>query len=197
MPNFLTRKKIVIPVILIVCMLAFIFIRLATRAPVRSQANDVQGLPVVTYSDDSPEAEAAAAPDLIGVHITGAVNSPGFYEVERETRVNDLIQIAGGATEYANLNAINLAEFVYDQQQIHVPTDGEIVPGSVGRLRINLNTATEDELQQLQGVGPATARNIIELRRQMGGFRRIEDIMNVRGISVNRFEAIKDYIIVP
>ena len=189
--NFLSQKKIIIPIILIACMLLFIVISLASRGP----AENVGGSSVVGYSEDVHD--VFVQPDLIGVHITGAVYSPGFYEVERRTRVNELIEIAGGATVYANLAAINLAEFVFDQQQIHVPTDGEIVPGTTGQMRINLNTATETELQQLAGVGEVTAQNIIELRQRMGGFRRVEDIMNVRGISVNRFEAIRDYIIVP
>ena len=189
--NFLSQKKILIPIILIVCMLLFIIISLAARGPVRNVDRSSE----VRYSDET--SESLVPLDLIGVHITGAVNSPGFYEVPRQTRVNDLIQIAGGALENARLDAINLAEFVFDQQQIHVPANGEVVPGNPGRLRINLNTATATELQQLSGVGEVTAQNIIALRNQMGGFRRVEDIMNVRGISVNRFEAMRDYIIVP
>jgi len=191
MPNFLSQKKIIIPIILIACMLLFIVIRLASR---EQGANLGGNYSTVEYN--ATPSENAAQLGLIGVHITGAVNSPGFFEVERGTRVNDLIQIAGGALYSARLDAVNLAEFVFDQQQIHIPIDGEIVPGTSGRLRINLNTASETELRQLSGVGEVTARNIIELRNQMGGFRRIEDIMNVSGISVNRFEAIRDYIIV-
>ena len=193
MLNFLSQKKILIPIILIICMLLFIVISLASRGAVRN----VGDFPDVGYGYADETSEIQIPSDLIGVHITGAVNSPGFYEVERQTRVNDLIEIAGGVTEYARLDAINLAEFVFDQQQIHVPADGEVVPGDPGRLRINLNTATAMELQQLSGVGEVTAQNIIDLRNRMGGFRRVEDIMNVRGISVNRFEAMRDYIIVP
>jgi competence protein ComEA len=193
--DFLKQKKIIVPIILIVCMLLFIVINLSTRERPRREYSENGGSSPVGHSGELPE--LTETQNLIGVHITGAVSSPGFYEVERGVRVNDLIQIAGGAAEGANLNAVNLAEFVFDQQQIHIPTEREVVPNSQGRLRINLNTATEAELQQLSGVGEVTARNIIELRQQMGGFHRIEDIMNVRGISVNRFEAMRDYIVVP
>ena len=193
MPKFLTRKEVVIPIILIACMLLFIVVRLAIRDRY-SIDGDIYGYPVVVATDDADE--NAVNFDVIGVHITGAVNNPGFYEVPRGSRVNDLIQIAGGATEYAFLDAINLAEIAHDQMQIHVPVSGEMTPDGLQR-RINLNTATAAELQTLPGVGPAVATRIIDLRQRMGGFRRVEDLLNVNGIGPTVFENMRDLIIVP
>jgi len=185
MPNFLTNKKIMIPVVLIACMLLFIVIRLATR--------DVPSGSVVVDTNETSDVEVT----MIGIHITGAVNNPGFYEIPRGSRVNDVIGYAGGAAEYAFLDGVNLAEIVFDQQQIHVPTEGETVPGNPGQRRVNLNTATSLELQTLPRVGEVTAQRIIETRQQMGGFRRVEDIINVRGITATWLEENGDLIVVP
>jgi len=184
MPDFLQNKKVVIPIILIAAMLLFIVISLGCRG--------AGGDSIV----DTEEPEEMQIAPTIGVHITGAVYYPGFFEVERGSRINDIVQLAGGATYNANLGGINLAEVAFDQQQIHIPMDGEMTPDGTGR-RINLNTANSRELQELPGVGEATAERIIELRQRMGGFNRVEDIMNVQGISAGRFEQMRDMIVVP
>jgi len=174
-------------------MLLFIVVRLAIRDRYGVDG-DVYGYPVVIATDEDDE--SAVNVDVIGVHITGAVYAPGFYEVPRGSRINDLVQIAGGATEYAFLDAINLAEIAHDQMQVHVPVRGEMTPDGLQR-RINLNTATSAELQTLPGVGEAVAARIIDLRQRMGGFRRVEDLLNVNGIGPTVFENMRDLIVVP
>jgi len=190
MSNFFMQKKIFIPIILIACMLLFIVVRLATRPSGESSESSH-----VTYTGDIDESGGDLV--MIGIHIAGAVNEPGFLELPRGSRINDAIELAGGASYDAYLDGLNLAERVHDEMQIFVPRHGEMVPDGSGRRRINLNTATAAELRTLPGVGEVTAQNIIDLRIQMGGFRRTEDIMNVRGISADRFAEMRDLITVP
>ena len=189
--NFLKKREILVPSILIVCMLLFIGIRLALKD---TQPSDE----FIVSTSDTSTVSTADEPELIGVHIKGAVHFPGFYEVERGLRVNDLIKLAGGMTDDAYPDAINLAEHLFDAMEVYLPTIGEIVPNSQGnRRKININTASAKELEELPNIGPVSAEKIIEVRQRMGGFKKIEDIMNVQGISEARFEAIKDLIIVP
>ena len=131
------------------------------------------------------------------VHVAGAVRRPGVYRVPAGGRVQDAIRCAGGATRKANLDAINLAAPVQDGVQIVVPgaaAPGAAAPGVPGGAAggpINLNTATEAELETLDGVGPAIAGKIIDYRKQHGGFRSVEDLTQVSGIGPKRLAALK------
>jgi len=193
MSDFFTQKKVIVPGLLIIAMLSFIVLRLA----ICSDRFDA-GLSVLDYAYADESDETAVTAETIGVHITGAVNNPGFFEVPRGSRIYQVIEIAGGAAENAYFGvSVNLAERVHDEMQIFVPRYGEMIPDGSGRRRINLNTANATELQTLPGIGESRARDIIERRTQMGGFRRAEDLMTVRGIGQATFERLLDYIIVP
>jgi competence protein ComEA len=141
----------------------------------------------------------------IVVHITGAVPRPGVYALPQGARVQDAISAAGGFLAEAEKSGINLARVLEDGEQIEIPyTEGATIvlatPGvevitSPTEL-ININTASQFELESLPGIGPTTAEKIIEYREENGPFATIEDIMNVSGIGPGTFERIKDLITV-
>jgi len=138
------------------------------------------------------------------VHITGEVMSPGVYELQPGVRVIDLVDAAGGFTEQANQEGINLARKIFDGDHIHVPSEFETeIPEPVGESTtgenfgfefVNINIASQLELEALPGIGPAKAEEIITYRETQGWFTTIEDIMEVPGIGPVLFEGIKERI---
>lgn len=169
------------------------------------------------------EDDDAKASGTIYVDIGGAVNEPMLAELPRESRVEDAIVAAGGLTDEADLTSVNRAEFLEDGEKIYIPklaedgsavTDGGVsgskvtadggIPGSNGAAggaadstpggKININTADASLLQEITGVGPATAQKIINYRNTNGRFKMIEDIKNVSGIGDKTFEKMKDQI---
>ena len=136
------------------------------------------------------------------VHVAGAVRSPGVYHLRDGERIQDAVRRAGGPRPGADLNAINLAAKVADGQQVVVPRRGAAGPAPVGgaaagepggppQAPVSLNTATAEQLDTLDGVGPATARKILEYRRQHGGFRSIDDLGEIPGIGPKRLAALR------
>ncbi len=139
----------------------------------------------------------------IKVYVTGLVKSPGVYTMREGDRVDDAIKLAGGALDGADLSNVNLAEKVKDEQMIKVPKIGEndvsndkSSGSNAANGKININTATKEELDTLPGIGEVTAQRIIDFREQHGNFQKIEDIMNVSRIGPKLFEQIKDKITV-
>ncbi|WAM30703.1 helix-hairpin-helix domain-containing protein [Caldicellulosiruptor naganoensis] len=144
------------------------------------------------------------------VYVCGNVRKPGVYELPSSSRVNDAVEKAGGLLPNSDLNAINLAEKIQDGQKIYIPKIGEIqnqtilssqttqntpnFPGQSGK--ININTASKEELKTLDRIGDKLAERIIEYRQTHGPFKSIEEIKNVNGIGDKIFEAIKDSITV-
>lgn len=144
------------------------------------------------------------AKKVIAVHIIGEINKPGIVELEEGARVIDAIKKAGGTTEKADLAQINLAYILKDGQKIYIPNtednDKKIeyntanIENNIKEEKININTADEDELQRLPGVGASTAAKIIKYREENGSFRRIEDIQNVKGIGEAKYNDLKEQI---
>jgi competence protein ComEA len=136
------------------------------------------------------------------VHVTGAVRRPGVYRVPGWARLDLAVRRAGGATSGADLQGVNLAAKVADGQQIVVPRKGATGAAAAGSGAdgsgttgpVSLNTATAAELDQLDGVGPATAEKILAWRKQHGGFRSVDDLKQISGIGPKRFEALKDKV---
>lgn len=137
------------------------------------------------------------------VHVAGAVRTPGVYRLRDGERVQDAVRRAGGPRAGADINAINLAAKVADGQQVVVPRRGAAAaapggtgvgagePGGPPRAPVSLNTATAEQLDTLDGVGPATASKILEYRRQHGGFRSIDDLGEIPGIGPKRLAALR------
>lgn len=147
-------------------------------------------------------------PGPIVVHVSGAVKQPGVYELPRQSRVRDAIQIAGGLTDIAQDDLVNQAARVQDGQKIHVPAVGEtpvaqssdksqiISIGEGTGNKINLNTASQIELELLPGIGPSKAQNIISYREDNGRFESIEQLKNVPGIGDGILETVRDLIFI-
>lgn len=182
----------------------------------------VKDVPVVEQSNVGSEDEQFEAGSLkesmtIKVHVFGEVKNSGVYEVEEGARVVDAVKLAG-PTGDADLDAMSLAAPVTDGQDIYVPSKrekqdaalggffrngtgsgsntetGRTIPFTASSQRVNINTATQEELETLPGIGPVLAGRIIEYRQKNGRFLSAEDIKNVSGIGDAKFEQIKDKI---
>lgn len=139
------------------------------------------------------------------VHVTGAVPRPGVYALPKGARVQDVISAAGGFLAEADKANINLAALLEDGEKLDIPfiegaspvlaTPEESVVVTTTEL-VNINTASQAELESLPGIGPTTAGKIIEYRDANGPFLSIEDIINVSGIGPGTYERIKDLITV-
>jgi competence protein ComEA len=158
---------------------------------------------VVSTPPPAPTSFPTSTPGPIRVHVSGAVRQPDVYELPAGCIVKDAVEAAGGPTDSADLDGINLAVELRDQQQVYVPRQGEVVPmapasagGGAASGPVNINTATAAELETLPGIGPKTAEAIVEYREANGPFETIEDIMDVPGIGEGTFEKIKDRITV-
>ncbi len=134
------------------------------------------------------------------VHVCGAVKNPGVYRIEEGSRICDIIALAGGGTEDSVVDSLNLARVLKDGERIFVPTIQEAETIEVleekGSQKINLNTATKEQLMTLSGIGEAKAEDIIAYRAENGDFQTIEDIMKISGIKEAAFQKIKDKIMV-
>ena len=141
------------------------------------------------------------------VHVAGAVRRPGVYRLPAGARIQDAVRRAGGGARGADVNAINLAAKVADGQQVVVPrrvgggaasaaaaAPGAPAPAGAAASPVNLNTATAEQLDTLDGVGPATAQKILDWRREHGGFRSIDDLAQVPGIGPKRLAALRDKV---
>ena len=124
----------------------------------------------------------------VTVYITGEVRNPGLYSLPYGSRVKDAVEAAGGFTNEAYVEGLNLAARLRDGQHIPVYSRNEVPQ------KVNINTADKWLLEALPGIGPTTARRIVEYREEHGPFGQIEDIKKVRGIGEGTFEKIKDKI---
>ena len=141
---------------------------------------------------------------VIFVDIKGAVKNPGVYQMKVGDRVKDALEAAGGLTEEADSQKVNLAKRLEDQMVIVVPKVGEeseeIPTGETRKEatkegKVNINTATVEELKTLKGVGEKKAEAIIEYRKKNGSFQTKEDLMKVRGIGKKLFESFQERIV--
>ncbi len=163
-----------------------------------------------TKSEDTEGEEVA---EHIFVYVCGAVHTPGVYKLDREARIYEALALAGGVREDAAEEFVNQAQRLSDGERVYIPTEEEIqqgiveVSGSTNTLngdaagtessgKVNLNTASEEELKTLVGIGETRAKSIIEYRNANGGFQTIEDLKNVEGIKEGVFEKIEDRITV-
>ena len=146
------------------------------------------------------------------IQISGAVKNPGVYEVKSGSWIFEVMDLSGGYTEEAATDVVNLARPVKDEMQIYIPTKKEVEMSNQDYFwenyqmpeeekensdgRVNLNTATKEELMSLPGIGESKAEAIMDYREKNGGFSDISDIMKISGIKEAAFEKIKELIVV-
>ncbi|MDN6028888.1 MAG: helix-hairpin-helix domain-containing protein [Lactobacillus sp.] len=175
---------------------------------------------VKPQQDSATRRSTATQSEKITVDLTGAVKHQGVYTLARNSRLQDLLEFAGGLTQRAQLRAINRAVVLQDQAKVYIPYRGEkVTPAPNSALatsapsssptssaatpnnsaetasnKVNLNTASVTDLQKLTGIGPKKAEQIIAYRTQNGGFKAIEDLTKVSGIGEKTFAALKDQL---
>ena len=136
---------------------------------------------------------------LLTIHVTGEIKNPGVYQLQPGSRVADAIRAAGGLLSPANDATVNQAGLLRDGQQVYIGTSSLVAPTMnpvERRGMINLNTADVDSLMTLPGIGEVHARDIIKYREEKGGFKKVEELMDVNGIGQATFDKLKPYITV-
>jgi competence protein ComEA len=144
------------------------------------------------------------------VHLGGAVNDPGVYHLNHGARLIDVVEIAGGFLEEADIDKLNLAKLVKDEEKYNIPYNKIKKKNETSSFsafsknnkkfisqqqKISINTASLEELCVIPGIGKTTARKIIQLRQENSGFTKVNDLLQIRGIGSKKLEKIKPYII--
>lgn len=197
--NNINKNKLVIIGIIILMIVVILLYAFSLK---EQNTNNYQELEI---SENKIENDTEIKKEKIKVHIAGSVVNEGIIELEEGDRIADAIKEAGGTTSDANLNKINLAYKLQDGQKIYIPNQNEedeqndnedIITNINETNKININTATQTELEVLPGIGPSTAIKIINYRNTNGKFKKIEDIKNVPGIGESKFQNIEEQITV-
>lgn len=168
-------------------------------------------------SENSSSQNLEDTEEIVIIHVTGAVKNPGIVKLKEGSRIEDAIEAAGGLTENADITEVNLAYILEDGIKLRIPSasDEEITEEDIlienngeniiedttngtgsSSSMVNINKASQTELETLPGIGPSLAGKIIEYREQNGKFGSIEDIKNVSGIGDSKYESLKDFICV-
>jgi competence protein ComEA len=153
----------------------------------------------VSFAESSgaggPSAASAGSGRAAVVHVAGAVRDPGVYRLPAGSRVADAVQRAGGASRPESVEGINLAALVTDGQQIVVPRAGGAAAHGPAAAEdggpISLGTATVEELETIEGIGPVTAENIVEFRDEQGGLSSVDDLDQISGIGPATMESLR------
>ncbi len=212
--DFKFLKKDNLPYIIIVALLLIIgyqyndshnededakeFLKINTSGVINSDKKSLESSSSELAIEKAPEEK-----EEIMVHISGAVNKPGILRLDSSKRLVDALDLAGGARDDADLDRVNLAARLHDEEKIYIPKVDEVQnnisslasspSSSVTSSKININSADLSELTKIPGVGEKTAQKIIDYRAN-NSFSSIEDIKNVPGIGDKKFESMKDYI---
>ena len=141
------------------------------------------------------------ATEMIKVHVKGEVNQPGVYQLPADSRMIDAIQAAGGAKAGVDLDQLNLASVLTDGGEVVVATAGQQESGAghadvaaAADGKVNLNTATVEELDKLPGIGSTRANAIVQYRKEQGRFLQVDDLKNVPGFGVKLVDQVRDKV---
>lgn len=178
----------------------------------RANADFVSSQESVVQTIDAKDHDAQNATTEILVDVEGAVTNPGLHSLDSSARIGDAVEAAGGLSEDAITGSLNLAQKLNDGDQIIVPSINDprtdisaMTPDNTGITagatkdatgKLNINTASSKDLQELSGIGPALAQRIVEHREANGRFQSIEDLKMVSGIGDAKFASVKDKICV-
>ncbi|HEL2122999.1 TPA: helix-hairpin-helix domain-containing protein [Streptococcus suis] len=183
--------------------------------PAKSDQTGLTDFPQTEQTSSSQEqteetsTEVSEDPSQLVVDVKGAVEKPGLYTLEADARVNDAVEAAGGLTSQADPKSINLAQKLSDEAVVYVASKDEnisVVTSTTASSAmsqeekntslVNLNTATEADLQTISGIGAKRAADIIAYREANGGFKSVDDLNNVSGIGDKTMESIRPYVTV-
>ena len=184
---------------------------LAAAAIGLTQLRSSEGPPAAPAAPPAIRVEATGERDERAiVHVAGAVRRPGVYRLRADMRIDDALRLAGGPTRRADLAAVNLAAKVEDGRQVLVPERARRPAASAGAAPagapeapgapaapgapVNLNTATLEQLDALEGIGPATAQSILDFREERGGFGSVEELGEVPGIGEKRLATLREAV---
>jgi len=202
--SFLSKREQMIIIILVILVLVISLFNFINKKFFNTDKyNDEVLLEEFIDEEKIDEVEKQDEPSEIYVHISGQVYNPGIVKLEFGARVIDAVNLAGGLKKDADLDKINLAKKLVDEEKIYIPKIGEDIDDNIidiqntseGYVKIDINTCSKEELLSLPGIGEVLANRIIEYRDKTP-FKRIEDIMNVSGIGEKKFENIKEMITV-
>lgn len=186
------RKYIITAVILLGCLGIFIYFMFKSND---IESNDLKSYNSLGIQNDKPTEQGKVK--KIVVDVKGAIQKPGVYEFTEGTRAHQVIAKAGGLTAGADTTALNLAQIISDGSILYVPKQGEVHPPTANNPqnnKVNINTATLDEIEKLEGIGPAKAKAILSYREEHGLFRDIKDLRKVSGIGEKLYKRISDKI---
>ncbi|SFD55987.1 competence protein ComEA [Lentibacillus persicus] len=187
-------KKYLFPLIIIVLLAVFLFFNPDDNENVVSQTKEIS-------EPQEKVVEEQVEPEIVMVDVKGEVTSPGVYEIASDSRVNDVIQMAGGFTNEADKTMVNLAQKVQDEMVILIPETGSEASGSItqsnGDGKVRINYAEQSEIETLNGIGPSKAEAIIQYREENGLFKSEEDLLNVPGVGEKTLESLQEDIQVP
>ncbi|HFI0394955.1 TPA: helix-hairpin-helix domain-containing protein [Streptococcus suis] len=183
--------------------------------PAKSDQTGLTDFPQIEQTSSSSElveetsTKVSEEPSQLVVDVKGAVAKPGLYTLEAGARVNDAVEAAGGLTSQADPKSINLAQKLSDEAVVYVASKDENIsvvasatassamsPEGKNTSLVNLNTATEADLQTISGIGAKRAADIIAYREVNGGFKSVDDLNNVSGIGDKTMESIRSYVTV-
>ena len=200
------KKYVIIGLIFCILIIAIIIVK-------QFDTEEKETLDLISIEENTENTETVEKEEdyKIVIHITGEVNNEGIIEIKEGGRISDAIEEAGGLTKEADLERVNLAYELEDGQKIYIPNkkdkdieeyvtegvDDIVLPDELSKAGdelVNINKASSEELQELDGIGEALAENIIAYRENNGKFKNIEDIKNVSGIGDSKYEKIKDNI---
>lgn len=207
-------KDYIVIGIIIIAVIIFIVLNIGkvTEFNKEEKENTTINASIEESKNDIEEKENKEEPKEMGtgifVHIDGWIQNPGVYEIKENDRVNTIIEKAGGLKEGASIKSINLAARLSDGDKIYIPNreeekqieTTEVKGNNTGTVKItknskiNINKASISELKQITGIGELTANKIIDYRDNVGKFKKIEDIKEVKGIGDSKYESIKDKI---
>lgn len=201
------KKSIFIITIFFMC--TFCACSKETQVMLEESETYLQESQFASVTETSVEVSSSESGSTIFVHVCGQVNAPAVYEFENGARVVEAIEKAGGFMENAATDYLNLAKVLTDGEKIYVPdkeealglnpvnvdtAQGNVADAKDTNTKVNINTASKEELLSLKGIGDSRAEDIINYRTENGKFAAIEDIMKVPGIKQGAFNKIKDNI---
>lgn len=213
MLDSLTKKqKIIFFIILLIMIIVIIYYLYSTlyknEFTFSYVDNNLIESDLLENNQNTISVQEEAETNSIIVYVCGAVKENKVVTLEENSRICDAIDAAGGLTDDADITAINLAYILEDGEKIYIPKKGEEINvetdnsfnyqsssySSVKSNKININTATQTELETIPGIGPSTALKIINYREENGKFSNIDDIKNISGIGDAKYQKIKNYI---